>query len=286
MNIRLGINIPVSAAEGAEPFHMAERAEELGFDFLSSSDHPIGREPSNETWTLLAMIAAKTKRIHILPRVLGVPFRNPVVTAKMAETLNRLSNERLILGLGAGGMDQEIEAMGATPTGAGPKVTALEEALQIIRGLWTQPDLTVHGEHYRTESATISPRPTTRIPIWLGTFGPRSLALTGRLADGWIPTLGHASRDEIPQMLDRIHRSRSDAGRSESAFQSILNVVVHIGGDTDGTAVAGTPDQITDQLGDLLDLGFDGVNFMPPNDEWANQAALLADEVGPALKAR
>lgn len=286
MNIRLGINIPVSAAAGSDPFHMAERAEELGFDFLSSSDHPIGQEPSNETWTQLAMIAAKTKRIHILPRVLGVPFRNPAMTAKMAETLNRLSNSRLILGLGAGGMDEEIEAMGATPTGAGPKITALEEALRIIRGLWTQPDLTVHGEHYRTETANISPRPATPIPIWLGTFGPRSLALTGRLADGWIPTLGHASRDEMPEMLDRIHRSRTEAGRSDSTFESILNVVVHVGDAIDGPAVAGTPDQIASQLADLVDLGFDGFNFIPPSEEWADQAALLAEEVGPALKAR
>src|SRR5262245_25718117 len=98
--IQIGLDIPASAGLGAHPVEAAIEAEALGFDFISSADHPGVREANHETWTMLSWIAARTSRIRIATRVLGVPFRQPALVAKMAETFDRLSGGRLILGLG------------------------------------------------------------------------------------------------------------------------------------------------------------------------------------------
>src|SRR5687768_17460451 len=105
--ISFGLDLPASLTpEG--PVALARAAEDLGFDFVSASDHPAGTDPSYETWTMLAFVAAGTSRIGIATRVLGVPYRPPAMVAKMAETLDRLSGGRLILGLGGGASDHEF----------------------------------------------------------------------------------------------------------------------------------------------------------------------------------
>jgi len=111
-DLAFGLSIAPSAADGADPVAAARMAEDLGFDFVSASDHPCGTEPTYETWTLLSWIAAATTRIRIATRVLGVPYRNPAMVAKMAETFSRLSGGRLILGLGGGYSDDEFRAFG------------------------------------------------------------------------------------------------------------------------------------------------------------------------------
>src|SRR5207248_4983134 len=125
-------------------------------------------------------VAAATSRIRVATRVLGMPYRHPPMIAKMAETLDRLSGGRLILGLGGGSADDEHRAFGLGVRSPREKVDGLEEAITIIRGLWTEPRFTFHGGLYSTEEAEVEPKPEHPIPIWLGTFGPRALAVTGR----------------------------------------------------------------------------------------------------------
>lgn len=286
-DLLLGINISTAAGPGSDPIERARSAEDLGFDFISSSDHPIGDVPTNETWTQLSMIGASTETIMIAPRVLGVPFRNAAVLAKMAETLNRLTGNRLILGLGAGGMDREIDAVGSAPTGAGPKITGLEEAIKIIHGLWNESEFTFQGEHHQTLTATITPRPQARIPIWLGTFGPRALDLTGRLADGWIPSLGHAEATDLPGMRQQVIQGSRSAGRPDTAVQAILNVELVVNGPTSSeTAISGTPAQVADRLSAFIDMGFDGFNFMLSETTASEQMQVVATEVNPILRDR
>ena len=109
---RFGVSIIPSATGRSDPVVQARRAEELGYDIVSIWDHPHGANPSFETWTLMTWIAARTTRIHVASDVLGLPFRLPALTAKMAETLDRLSDGRLILGLGGGGGDEEFAGPG------------------------------------------------------------------------------------------------------------------------------------------------------------------------------
>lgn len=89
----------------------------------------------------------------------------------------------------------------------------LEDAIRIIKGVWTQPSFTYRGRLYHTDGAELTPKPDRRIPIWLGTFGNRALDVTGRLADGWIPSLGHASPEQVYVMRGRMLATAHAAGR-------------------------------------------------------------------------
>src|SRR5579883_555648 len=202
--LQFGINVFTAAGPADDPVAAAQLAEDLGFDFVSASDHPCGTSPSHETWTMLSWIAAATDRIRVATRVLGVPYRSPALVAKMAETLDRLSGGRLILGLGGGSADHEFQAFGLGIPSRRDKIDGLEEAVAIIRGLWTEPSFSYRGRLHATDQADLAPKPDHDIPIWLGTFGPRGLDVTGRLADGWIPSLGYAPPDQVGAMRERV----------------------------------------------------------------------------------
>src|ERR1700760_3965632 len=211
-----GVGVSASAAAGADPVGLAQEAERLGYDFVSASDHPCGRDPSYEAATMLTWIAARTSRIQVASRVLAVPFRRPAMVAKLAASLDLLSGGRFILGLGAGYVDEEIAALGGPALSPAEKIDGLAEAIQIIRGAWTQSGYTRPGRQHSVLDLEMEPRPAQPIPIWLGTFGPRALAVTGRLADGWIPSLGYMPIQEIPAMRHR-NDDPAAAGRRDPA---------------------------------------------------------------------
>jgi alkanesulfonate monooxygenase SsuD/methylene tetrahydromethanopterin reductase-like flavin-dependent oxidoreductase (luciferase family) len=281
-----GVNVPTNATSDRDPVAAALRAEELGFDFVSSSDHPCGTDPTYETWTMLSYIAAATSHIGVATRVLGVPYRPPPMVAKMAETLDRLSGGRLILGLGGGSGDDEHRAFGLGVRSPKDKTDGLEEAVTIIRGLWSASRFTFAGRVYHTAAATLEPKPNRKIPIWLGTFAPRALTVTGRLADGWIPSLGYASPDALVEMRERVLEAAVAAGREADEITCILNVELRI--DPNATAkddvVAGPVSAVVERLADFVRAGFSGFNFMPIGTDSEQQLERLANEVIPSLR--
>ena len=233
-SLLVGVGISERAVPGDDPVADAVAAEALGYDFVSAFDHPVvdaataralgygaipadGHQvltyPTYEAHTLLTWIAARTTRIGIVPRVLGVPFRSPVLVAKAAESLQRLSGGRLSLGLGAGYRADEIRAAGAPAQPPRARQDGLEDAIEVIRAAWAPPSVRYHGPVYSADDPDLEPKPATPIPIWLGAQGPRGLALTGRLADGWIPFLRFVGQDRIPAMLDQIRAASVAAGR-------------------------------------------------------------------------
>jgi alkanesulfonate monooxygenase SsuD/methylene tetrahydromethanopterin reductase-like flavin-dependent oxidoreductase (luciferase family) len=282
-----GVNLSTSAAPGADPQRDATAAERLGFDFVSASDHPSGTHPTYETWTMLAWVAAATSRIRIATRVLGVPYRPPAMVAKMAETLDRLSDGRLILGLGGGYSDEEFRAFGLTVPSPRDKVDGLAEAVDIARGLWSQRRFTYHGRLYHTDAAELEPKPDHRIPIWLGTYGTRALALTGRLADGWIPSLGYAPPDRAVVMRERVLAAARDAGRDPDQITCAYNLEIRVDDrpDTAPSVVAGPAEAVAERLVGLVKLGFTAMNVMPVGPGTDEQAERLAREVVPAVRA-
>ncbi len=271
---------------GADPVATAIRAEQLGLDFVSAPDHPAGGEPSHETWTLLTWIAALTTRIAVATKVLAVPLRPPAITAKMAETLDRLSAGRLILGLGAGASDGEIGSLGFEPRTAGEKIDGLEDAVRIIRGLWSEPEFSHRGKLYRVDGARIEPKPTRPIPIWLGAFGKRALALTGRLADGWIPSLGYAPPEVVGEMRDRVLAAAQAAGRDPNAITCAYNMELRIDEQPAQrpSIVTGPPEAIIERLKSFLRLGLTAMNFSLVGPDEDEQLERLASEILPALR--
>lgn len=280
-----GVNVSTSAAPKAIPVADAMRAEALGYDFVSANDHPCGTQPSYELWTMLTWIAAKTTRIKVASRVLGVPYRPPAMVAKMAESLDRFSQGRLILGVGGGYSDEEFRAFGLNVPAPKDKIDGLEEAVRIIRGLWTSPSFTFEGKHHHTQDAPLEPKPTHQIPIWLGTFGKRSLAVTGRVADGWIPTFSMASPESVPAMRDRIFEAAQSAGRDPKAITLAYNLDFRIQeGFSEPGVVTGSPQQMAEQLVGFVALGFTAMNFSPAGDEPERQVERLAQEVLPIVR--
>ncbi len=282
-----GLSIASSVRQGAGPVADARAAEDLGFDFVSAFDHPCGTEPTYETWTMLSWIAAATSRIRVATRVLGVPYRNPAMVAKMAETFDRLSGGRLILGLGGGYSDEEFRAFGLGVPSPRDKVDGLEEAIRITRGLWTQPGFTFDGRRYRTDSADLEPKPAHRIPIWLGTFGSRALRVTGRLADGWIPSHGHVPLDEVTAMRERMLAAAREAGRDPAEITCAFHIQARVDehARTGPSLVAGPPAAVTEQLLGFAKIGFTAFNFTLTGPGTREQAGRLAREVIPAVRA-
>lgn len=285
--LQFGLSVSSSVSSEGDPVAAARAAEELGYDFVSAFDHPCGTEPTYETWTMLSWIAASTSRIRVATRVLGVPYRNPALLAKMAETFDRLSGGRLILGLGGGSADEEFRAFGIRVPSPGEKIDGLEEAVRITRGLWSQPDFTYDGRLYRTDHAELEPKPGRLIPIWLGTFGRRALMLTGQLADGWIPTYGYVPLDEVTAMRERMLAAAGDAGRDPDEITCAFNVQVQMDERVrpGPSLVAGSPTQVTGQLLSFAKLGFTAFNFILAGPGTSEQAERLAREVIPAVRA-
>jgi alkanesulfonate monooxygenase SsuD/methylene tetrahydromethanopterin reductase-like flavin-dependent oxidoreductase (luciferase family) len=282
--LTFGVGVSTSAEAGADPVAEARRAEDLGFDFVSASDHPSGQHPTYETWTMLTWIAASTTRIAVATRVLSLPFRPPALVAKMAESLDRLSNGRLILGLGAGYTDPELEGFGLPVPTTRQKFDGLVDAMHIMRGLWSEPGFTHEGIVHRTNAADMEPKAGRAIPIWLGTFGDRALAITGRHADGWIPTLGFAPADQLAVMRGKVIAAAEAAGRDAGDITCVLNAEVRVGDGPDPDALTGSPAEITARLREFIAAGFTGFNFMPSGPRPEEQLERIAKEVLPALR--
>jgi alkanesulfonate monooxygenase SsuD/methylene tetrahydromethanopterin reductase-like flavin-dependent oxidoreductase (luciferase family) len=286
-SVQFGLNVVTSAVPGADPVADARAAEELGFDFVSANDHPAGGAPSFETWTMLSWIAAATSRIRLATRVLGVPYRNPALVAKMAETFDRLSGGRLILGLGGGASDDEFRAFGLGAWSPRDKVDGLEEAIHITRGLWSGRGFTFDGRLHRTDDAELEPKPDHLIPIWLGTLGDRALGVTGRLADGWIPSLENAPPDRAPAMRERILVAAREAGRDPDGITCVYNITVRVDerAHPEPFVVSGSPGAVIEQLLGFVRIGFTAMNFVPAGPDTAEQAERLAREVIPEVRA-
>jgi len=154
------------------------------------------------------------------------------------------------------------------------------------RGLWTSPELTYTGRIHRTDRARIEPKPDHPIPIWLGTYKPRTLAMTGRLADGWIPSLGFVPPERIGPLRDQVLAAAEAAGRDPAAVAAIYNIVVRVErepGDQPGV-VSGPPAAIAERLAGFTRLGFSGFNLMPSGPDRLEQIEILGGEVLPLLR--
>jgi alkanesulfonate monooxygenase SsuD/methylene tetrahydromethanopterin reductase-like flavin-dependent oxidoreductase (luciferase family) len=199
-------------------------ADRAGLDLVGIQDHPYQRR-FLDTWTLLSYAAARTERIGLVPDVINMPLRQPAVLAKAAASLDVLSGGRVELGLGAGAFWDGVDAMGGPRRTPGESVSALGEAMRIMRAfLDMEPSVSLDGEHYRAKGAKPGPAPAHRIGLWVGAYRPRMLRLTGRLGDGWLPSLGRIPAEEIAAMHQTIDDSARQAGRDPGEIVRAVNV--------------------------------------------------------------
>src|ERR1700674_19622 len=219
--VRFGAFVIPEATD--RPLQVAAVAEELGFDLLGVQDHPYQRR-FYDTMTLLTAIAMRTERITVFPDVANVPLRPPAMLAKAAATLELLSGGRFELGLGAGGFWDAIKAYDGPVRTPGESVSALEEAIQVIRLMWSgQHGIRFDGRFYRLAGAHSGPVPAHPIGIWLGAYKPRMLSLVGRLADGWVPSLGYVKPADLLEGNRRIDQAAKAAGRDPRSIRRVLN---------------------------------------------------------------
>ncbi|WP_203137327.1 LLM class flavin-dependent oxidoreductase [Microbacterium sp. JZ31] len=226
-DLSFGSFITPTNADPHLPVRLAQASEQAGLDLVTFQDHPY--QPAfHDTWTLLSWVAASTSTITVSGNVLNLPLRQPAVLARSAASLDLLSSGRFALGLGAGGFTDAIAGMGGPKRTPGENVTALAEAIEIIRGIWdagNRRPLRVDGRFHRVAGAKRGPKPAHDIPIWLGAYKPRMLRLTGRAADGWLPSQGYMQPGDLPRASALIDESAEEAGRSPSEIRRLLNIV-------------------------------------------------------------
>jgi alkanesulfonate monooxygenase SsuD/methylene tetrahydromethanopterin reductase-like flavin-dependent oxidoreductase (luciferase family) len=221
--VQFGVFITPDATQPQRALDLAVLADELGFDVIGVQDHPYQRR-FFDTWTLLVAMAMRTTRITVFPDVANLPLRPPAVLAKAAASLDILSGGRLELGLGGGGFWDAIKAMGGPVRTPGESVASLEEAIQVIRMMWTgERGLRFDGKFYQLAGAQSGPVPTHQIGIWVGAYKPRMLSLIGRLADGWVPSLGYLQPSDLAEANKRIDEAATAAGRDPKSIRRIIN---------------------------------------------------------------
>ncbi len=226
--MRYGINLPITGVKGDvhEVVELACLAEDAGWDAVFLEDYILyfgnPRVPVFDPWVTLAAIAVRTKRIRLATTVTPLPRRRPWKVARESVTLDHLSNGRLILGVGLGdSRDHSFTDLGEE-TDAKRRVEMLDEALDVIAGLWSGRKFSYQGKHYQVKEATFLPRPVQRprIPIWVGGGWPRKstveraarwdgACLYKVLPDGQHAMMAPADLRELKASIARLRTDRS-----------------------------------------------------------------------------
>ena len=228
---------------------LALQSERWGYDLVAIQDHPY-QGGYLDTVTLMTWVAAKTDRIRIVSNVLNLALRSPVIVAETAATLDLLSDGRFELGMGAGFFWDAIESVGGRRLKPAQAATALEEAVDIIRGAWNAHDptpLNYRGAPHSVAGMQRGPSPSHSLPIWIGEMKPRMLGLVGRKADGWTASLGqNQSRREWQAASRLIDEAATEVGRASTEIRRMAAIVGAFG--SSSSFLEGSPSQWVDQL--------------------------------------
>jgi F420-dependent oxidoreductase-like protein len=308
--LRFGIQTPNQNTTWEELRDTWKEAESLGFDSAWLFDHfaPIFGdvdEPCLEGWTTLAALATETSRLRIGLLVTGNTYRNPALLAKMATTVDRISNGRVILGIGAGWFEREHEAYGFHFGTAKERAERLDEALAVITKLWSEDHPSFRGKYYTLDKAPFSPANVQKPhpPIVIGGQGKQWIVpLVGRYGDGW-NALPDVDPDGIRERRQIIAEECARAGRKQcptdvSVMLPLVAItkiplagpVVRLGAravvkkEVARSILADSPDAIVERLQRYVDAGVTEVvlSLRPPFDR--EMLRRFATEVMPRLR--
>lgn len=254
-DLQFGTFVTPTASPSHQAVELAILSDQVGLDLVTFQDHPY-QPRFYDTWTLIAYVASQTQNIHISANVTNLPLRMPSMIARSVASLDLLSGGRIELGIGAGGFWDAIVSMGGRRLTAGESIEALEEAIQIIRGLWDtsgRAGLHFKGQHYQVDGAKRGPAPAHDVGIWIGAYKPRILRLTGRAADGWLPSYAYLKEGlpELAEMNQHIDEGARTVGRDPLAIRRMLNITGQFTRAGDGSFLKGMPNQWAEQLAEV-----------------------------------
>jgi alkanesulfonate monooxygenase SsuD/methylene tetrahydromethanopterin reductase-like flavin-dependent oxidoreductase (luciferase family) len=298
--LKIGLQLPEVeyVASWAQYLEMARLAEAAGFDSLWMGDHLLYRNPSDpstgpwECLTVLTALAAVTTRIELGPLVLSTSFRNPAMTAKIAETIDEISGGRFVLGLGAGWNQAEYDAFGFP---FDHRFARFTEAFDIIHSLVRTGEVDYTGTYYEARECEIIPRgpQSGAMPIMIGSTGERMLRHTLSRVDRWniwYADFGNTPDGLLPH-LDRVDRICNELGRDPATLERSAAVLVTApGGSSRSTGahherfvpgITGSPDTVGQQLAAFGKAGIDHVQVVldpitPAAIEWLAPALEIA----------
>lgn len=263
---------PLATLESIQ--HIVTTAERCNIDSMWTGDHvinathiessypysPTGRfalgatEPVLEPLSFMGFLAGQTSKIQLGVSVLVVPYRNPVVTAKVISTLDYVSQGRIIVGVGSGWMKEEFDALGAPFAERGQQT---DEFIHIFKEMWTNPEPKFSGTYHQFSGITSYPQPVQKPhpPIWVGGNSKRAMRRALELGDGWQP--GWSRPDQLAQELADFQRVADRLGRDPKTVELSLIRPLQILDEAKEPhrALIGTPEQIAEDLRAYQDLG-------------------------------
>lgn len=299
-----------------------DTAVDVGLEGLWAPDHfMLGPHAEEyEVWTLLSALAERTDDVDIGPLVGSITYRNPALLAKMATTVDILSEGRLRLGLGAGWHEEEHAAYGFDFPDTGTRIDMLGEGIEVVRRMFTEPEPTFHGEHFEIENALNEPKPVSdpHPPIVIGGAGPRMLRVIAREADEWNVEISARARGKpIEFKVRKFEEYAAEAGRDPDDIdrswlahvlvcedqETVEEYVDRIfplpwGEESDmddqledaddarekGSMLIGTPAQVASQIEGIQELGFEKLQLMFLDFPETRGMELFADEVAPEFQ--
>ena len=277
--MRIGLDVSQHQLTWPELLERVGLAEDAGFDGAWVFDHfkPLYGDPSGpclEAWTLLAALAARTQRIRLGALVTGVTYRHPAVLAAEAVTVDHVSGGRLEVGMGAAWFAEEHHQLGIEFPGASERAHRLDEALSVMRALWTTDDSSFEGRYYQLRGATYGPRPVQQPhpPIWVGAGGERlMLPLVARHADMWH---GFGPPAELARKSALIDEHARRAGRDPASI-----------GRSTQLSLSEPWDEVRRRVDELADAGFSYLVASWPR-EGRGRVEELAATLLPELRSR
>jgi probable F420-dependent oxidoreductase len=291
--MQVGFNLPISGpmSQPRKFARLAQEGEAMGYDYLTLTDHVvlpdlsvpgypysesgefIANTPTerHELLTAAAFIAAKTSRIRLVLAVLVVPHRPAVLAAKMLSTIDVLSEGRLVVGVGAGWLKAEFDAVVTTPFTERGAVT--DEYLAAFLALWSEPNAKFEGRYTKFSDLVFLPRPVQQPhpPIWVGGESGPSLRRAARFGDAWYPigTNNKAPLDTLPRLsagIVRLRKLTAEAGRDPSTVTVVFRVkrygkdVAPIASDGERRLFSGSDTDIANDLRALRELGVTAID--------------------------
>lgn len=297
--VRIGVTIPGASLDDAG------LVEDLGFDSLWQGEHVIWHGPTLDATVALSAFAARTSRITLGTSVLLLPLRHPTAVAKSVATLDVVTGGRTILGIGVGGENPaEFEACGIP---YGERGARTSEAIEVIRRLWTEPEVSFAGRFTHFEGVRLEPKPIRPggPPIWVGGRSDAALRRAARLGDGWLPYL--IDPDQYRSGWERIQAEARAGGRDLATFTPAHLVFTYLADDLDAAramaarrlgrayrqpfedlvdrfCALGPPETFQRKLQDFVDAGARHLVLSPvcPYEDVIGQLARYAAEILPA----